>query len=211
MPETPLVQDGRLAEPLGVALKEWALVCDWLAAGRLGLLVRKGGVHEDEGPGRFRAEFDRFALFPNVEHQKPDWVKPAWLDGRSADDIDAHAERAAESGVVELAVAAEVAAVWKVPSRGALEALGDVLPWEAPYLDMRFHYKPDRPVWLMLLRAWRLRKAKAIQRTHEYDGCRSWVELAEADALPAGLELAPAMPEPALAQLRARVDAAMGV
>ncbi|MEM7681104.1 MAG: DUF1802 family protein [Planctomycetota bacterium] len=211
MSDSLLVQDGRTTAPVGVALKEWSAVCDWLAAGRLGLLLRKGGVHEDEGPGRFRPEFERFALFANTEHQKPEWVKPAWRDGMDAAPAEAGAGAGPESERrVRLAALAEVAKVWKVPERASVEALDAVLPWGPPYLDMRFAYKPDRPLWLLLVRAWRLKEAKSIVRTAEYDGCRSWVELSAADVIAAGARATPAMPGPALLQLERRVDTAFG-
>src|SRR5690606_840280 len=53
---------------LTVALKEWAVVCDLLLEGKCSLLLRKGGVHEDRGPGRFELEHERFTLYPAWEH-----------------------------------------------------------------------------------------------------------------------------------------------
>ena len=39
---------------LNVALKEWAIICDRLVAGDQAILLRKGGIDEADGPGRFR-------------------------------------------------------------------------------------------------------------------------------------------------------------
>ncbi|MEL7089128.1 MAG: DUF1802 family protein [Planctomycetota bacterium] len=61
---------------IDIALKEWACVCDLLLEGKTCLLLRKGGVHEYDGPGRFKLEYDRFALFPAWEHENLDWIKP---------------------------------------------------------------------------------------------------------------------------------------
>ena len=63
---------------LDIALKEWAVITDLLLSGDQVILLRKGGIHEDDGPGRFRLENERFALFPAWEHQKTDWVKPEY-------------------------------------------------------------------------------------------------------------------------------------
>ena len=37
---------------LDLALKEWAVICDLLATGRQTLVLRKGGIAEEQGPGR---------------------------------------------------------------------------------------------------------------------------------------------------------------
>ena len=64
---------------LDIALKEWAIVCDFLAQGKCALLLRKGGIHEAGGPGRFALNHDRFLMFPAWEHERLDWIKPDWL------------------------------------------------------------------------------------------------------------------------------------
>ena len=49
-----------------IALKEWAAVCEALAAGRQTILLRKGGIAE--GPGGFRPEHSEFWLLPTWFH-----------------------------------------------------------------------------------------------------------------------------------------------
>src|SRR5262245_53837990 len=57
-----------------IALKEWAVVCAALAAGRQTILLRKGGI--DEGPDGFRPEHPEFWLFPTRFHQHSDELTP---------------------------------------------------------------------------------------------------------------------------------------
>ena len=64
-----------MTEPLW-ALKEWAIAVEALLQGELILLLRKGGIRETGG--KFQVQCDRVALFPTVEHQKSDWLKPAY-------------------------------------------------------------------------------------------------------------------------------------
>ena len=57
-----------------IALKEWAVICDLLVAGEQAILLRKGGIEEAEGPGRFRLKVRRFVLFPAWMHQLPERI-----------------------------------------------------------------------------------------------------------------------------------------
>ena len=186
---------------LTVALKEWAVVCELLSRGDCALLLRKGGIHEDLGPGRFRLDHDRFALFPAAEHERLDWIKPAF---RLRDEpLPARPEHVAIPGY------AEVAKVWEIPGREAFDALDDLHPWEPPQIDMRFDYKPDRPLYLVALRVYRLPRPHRVPYTEAYLGCRSWVDLDDGDAVP--IEAAtPAMSEDAMGDVIERVDRAMG-
>ena len=182
---------------LTTALKEWTAVCDLLAEGRCTLLLRKGGVHETTGPGRFALEHDRFAFFPAWEHENLDWLKPGLRPDRGP------IEREPE---VVFRGWGEVAGIWPVPTRQALDALDDLHPWLPPQIDMRFDYKPDRPVYALLVRAYRF--AQPVVRANEaaFAGCRSWVPLdgGEHGAIdPAGS--IPAIDDAAFIEIRERV------
>lgn len=153
---------------LNIALKEWKIVCDLLAEGSLKLLLRKGGIHEDRGPGRFEMEHSRFLLFPSWLHQKPHMIK---------EDLRDRVECLDEPEQVTLTAWAETAAIWEVPSRPALEQLDDLHCWTAAQLDMRFGYRPENPLFLVALRVYRLDTPTTIDNLFEYGGCRSWIPL----------------------------------
>src|SRR5215469_5485226 len=63
-----------LADPLSVALKEWASVCIALEYGRQIILLRKGGIYE--AAGEFELENPQFLLFPTYLHQNLNMLKP---------------------------------------------------------------------------------------------------------------------------------------
>ena len=185
---------------IDIALKEWSIVCDLLAEGRTALLLRKGGVHEDAGPGRFRLEHDRFALFPAWEHERLDWVK---REHRLRDEP-------IEDEPTEIVIKgyAEVAGLWPAPSRGAFDRLDDLHVWLAPQIDMRFNYKPDHPVFVMAVRVYRLDTPKVIPNRPAFAGCRSWVPLEGNDAIhPA--DATPATDDAAFATITDRVRQAL--
>ncbi|MEM6854003.1 MAG: DUF1802 family protein [Planctomycetota bacterium] len=159
---------------IDIALKEWACVCDLLVEGKVCLLLRKGGVHEQDGPGRFKLEHDRFALFPAWEHETLEWIKPEFRPGRGP--------ITQEPAEIEIKGYAEVADIWEVPppevgGREVFDQLDDLHPWLSPQIDMRFNYKPDRPLYAMLIRAYLFEDPQVIPNRSEFAGCKSWVPL----------------------------------
>jgi hypothetical protein len=152
---------------LSVALKEWAIVCRALEEGRQIILLRKGGIYE--AGGEFELEHRRFLLFPTYLHQNLNMLKPAEHAGFTT--------HAAEPSEVRLSAAAEVTDILPLASRAAMDALEDQHVWTRPLIDMRFNYKPRNPLYLLLLRAWRLPEPVTVQNTPAYAGCKSWVPL----------------------------------
>jgi hypothetical protein len=53
---------------------------------------------------------------------------------------------------------------------------------------MRFNYRPENPLYLLIVRAYRLHTPVTIANTPAYAGCKSWVPLDQSieigDALP---------------------------
>lgn len=194
---------------LDTALKEWSIVCDFLAQGKTCLLLRKGGVHEYAGPGRFELTYERFLMFPAWEHERLDWIKPDWLppapsevEGQECD------EPAGEPTEIVFRGYGEVAGIWSVPSREAFDSLDDLHGWLPPQIDMRFNYKPDRPLYLIAVRAFRLAEPVKVPSRESFAGCMSWVPLPPGDAIDVrGAQRA--IPEGAFESILDRIDKAM--
>ncbi|MEM7626427.1 MAG: DUF1802 family protein [Planctomycetota bacterium] len=182
---------------IDIALKEWTCTCDLIVEGKVCLLLRKGGVHEHDGPGRFKLEHDRFALFPAWEHENLDWIKPEFRPSRGV-----IVEEPAE---VEIKGYAEVAGIWEVPSRAAFDQLDDLHPWLSPQIDMRFNYKPDRPLYAMLVRAFRFGESMIIPNRPAFAGCRSWVPLTRVEDRPTPVGAQAVLNDQSLDAQRARV------
>jgi hypothetical protein len=152
---------------LGVALKEWAVVCSALERGRQMVLLRKGGIHE--AGGEFELEHRQFLLFPTYLHQNALMIKA----GEQADFLPA----AAEPARVTLSAVAEVTDIVQLRSRRQVEAIDDEHIWTPPLVDMRFGYRPENPLYLLLVRVHRLSAPETIENTPAYAGCKSWVLL----------------------------------
>ena len=181
---------------LSIALKEWASVCSALEAGRQILLLRKGGIYESAG--EFELENPQFLLFPTYLHQNLKMLKPEAHEG--------FAPAGAEPAQVRITAAGVVTDILQLRSRSQMDALDDEHVWTAPLIDMRFNYKPQNPLYLMLVRAYRLHEPAVIDNTPAYAGCKSWVPLDE--PLPTGLAL-PVLDDARYALRRTRILSAI--
>jgi hypothetical protein len=161
-----------LPDSLNVALKEWATVCHALEVGRQVLLLRKGGIYE--AAGEFQLEHRQFLLFPTYVHQNAAMLKAEARDGLE--------QREAEPQRVRLGAAGVVTDIVRVGSRAQVDAVDDEHVWAPPLIDTRFNYRPDNPLYVLLVRAYRLREPVTVENTPQYAGCKSWVPLGRAVA-----------------------------
>ena len=174
------------------ALKEWDFLISALLQGRQALLLRKGGILESEN--QFELEHPRFLFYPTFIHQDPLHLKPELRQNLPHERT--------EPEKITLRGHAEVAEILEVPSRAQLEQLDDLHIWSPAMLDMRFNYRPEKPLYLVIVRAFTLPKPIEIQNKMEYVGCKSWVTLSEQIDL---ANSAPAMTDDALTKLTERV------
>lgn len=153
-----------------IALKEWAVVVKALQEGKQILLLRKGWIAEEEG--EFRVDHPEFVFYPTYVHQQREHVRP-----------DFHADFAAVAPPpwtverVVLDTYAVVGEVVEATDLARLQKLTEHHIWTPGYVDMRFHYRPGTPLYLLLLRVHRLPRATEVVETPEYRGCKSWVTL----------------------------------
>jgi hypothetical protein len=158
-----------LPNSLKIALKEWATVCHALETGRQMLLLRKGGIYE--AAGEFELENPQFLLFPTYLHQNLAMLKPG--------DQTGFEPRSSEPQQIRISAAGEVTDIVQLKARAQMDALDAEHVWTPPLIDMRFNYKPQNPLYLMLVRAYRLAEPVTVENTPEYAGCKSWVPLEE--------------------------------
>jgi len=155
---------------LQIALKEWASVCNALETGRQIILLRKGGIYE--AAGEFELENPQFLLFPTYLHQNLNMLKP-----------EAHAgfeNAGAEPAQIRISALAVVDQIIELKSRGQMDALDSEHIWTAPLIDMRFNYKPQNPLYVLIVRAYLLARPHVVANSPAYAGCKSWVPLDEA-------------------------------
>jgi hypothetical protein len=159
-----------MRESSRVALKEWAVADEALAAGRISLLIRKGGIHEKQGD--FGVEHREFWIFPTGWHQNPaDLAEPLHplLDALAPPP----------RGTVPFRTYAVVDDVFRIERADVLDRLDGMHPLSPPAAHARFNYRGRPFVHALILRAYRLAEPVALRDTLRYEGCVSWVELDE--------------------------------
>jgi hypothetical protein len=158
-----------LPHRLQIALKEWDSVCSALEGGRQIVLLRKGGIHESTG--QFELENPQFLLFPTYLHQNAKSLKSTEHSRLVA--------MTAEPAQLELRAAASVTDIIQLQSRAQIDAIDSEHIWTTPLIDMRFNYRPENPLYLLLVRVYQLPRPITIANTLAYAGCKSWVPLTE--------------------------------
>ncbi len=156
-------------------LKEWAVATDALERGETILLLRKGGIRE-EGK-HFRVAHDAVLLYPTYEHQQPHLLKPRYADLVRPVPSGWHPEN------VRIGAFAHITDILQVSEREAVEGLLPYHVWNEQFAAERFGWKPRFPLFVLLLRTYKLAKATVIPYRPEYGGCKSWIDLAEPIAL----------------------------
>lgn len=152
-----------------LALKEWGAVVHALLDGRQTVLLRKGGIRER----RFDVAGDRFVLFPTVAHAHAERVRPGHDDvlAAGADDVDA----STDTFVVRAGVS--LVDVVPVADADALAGLHDLHIWTPDHIAERMAFRPRHPLQVLVVDTVRLTDPVELERTPEYGGCSSWVDL----------------------------------
>ena len=156
-------------ENLSVALKEWDCVCQALLQGRQITLLRKGGIHESGG--EFEVEFRRFLLFPTFLHQNKIMLK------EEAHDLIK--STGPEPSRIQLEAFADVTDIFRIETDRQLQAMAPRHIWSDKFTQMRLDYRPENPLFLLLVRAHRLANPITVPNRPAYAGCKSWVGLTE--------------------------------
>lgn len=155
------------------ALKEWAVLCDALAAGEIVALVRKGGIREQRAG--FAVRHDRFLLYPTFFHEKSAELQP-----RFAARLGEPGASRPPEGIVRIGLVAEVAATWHVRDLERLRAIEPFHGMAWPAVVSRFEYRGTSDVRVIAARVLRLPAVHDVPETRRYQGCVSWVALDQA-------------------------------
>src|SRR5439155_8940994 len=78
---------------------------------------------------------------------------------------------------IVLSAAAVVSDIIQLKSREQMNRIDDEHVWTSPLIDMRFSYRPNNPLFLLIVRAYALHAPVKIANTPAYAGCKSWVPL----------------------------------
>ena len=159
-----------LPERCQIALKEWAITVQALAAGEQILLLRKGGIHESGKD--FRVVHPEFLLYPTYEHQREDLLKGSRQP--ALQQLLADTPRSESITFTHWAQAAEIL---EVEEQQRVDDLSPYHIWTDEYAQSRLRWKPMLPLSILLLRVYRMEHPVTVPYIKEYGGCTSWVEI----------------------------------
>jgi hypothetical protein len=147
--------------PNHTALKEWASVIEALGRGDQVVLIRKGGLADQN----FSLEAERFYLFPTNYHDAGGELALSEAEGPAHVRITHWAEAVMAKGQIR-----------DVKTLQRLETL-TILDREV--IETRYRFRPDQALNIIAVRAYRLAKPVDVVMKPEYVGCKSWVSIDE--------------------------------
>lgn len=176
------------------ALKEWAVAVNALEAGKTIMLLRKGGIKEEGN--RFQVAHNQILLYPTYEHQQPNLLKPEYASEVTPVSSGWHPE------TVRIGAWAEITDILAVSDEPAVKSLLSYHIWNEQFISDRLKWKPRVPIYLLLLRTYRLSTTQTIPYCQEYGGCKSWIDLVQPISLE---ESVPVLSEAEYAQQVAKI------
>jgi hypothetical protein len=157
------------------ALKEWAVAVDALEQGKTIMLLRKGGIHERGG--RFQVAHDQVLLYPTHEHQQPFLLKSEYTEQVTPVTSGWHPE------TIRIGSFARITDILLVSEETIVNALLPFHIWNEQFISDRLKWKPRQPLYILLLRAYKLAQKQMIPYSSTYGGCKSWIDLAQPIAI----------------------------
>lgn len=148
-------------------LKEWAVVVKALEDGEQCVLFRKGGIL-DQG---FNVESSEFLLFPTFEHQTKEYLKEPYK--KKFDELISKRD----ANKVTINSAGKVAAAYEMSNKQKLHMLKEYHVYNDDFIDYRMQWNQDKPMSVLIVRAYNLDKPVTIDLKPEYSGCRSWIKV----------------------------------
>ena len=153
---------------LNIALKEWSVTIDALAAGDQIFLLRKGGIRETNR--HFEIADRRFLLYPTHFHEAHRMLKPQFRH-------DSHVSETVTDASVKITAWAEVHDVLEIDDAERLGALADAHIWTDEFVAKRIDWKPRHPASLILLKTYALLEPAKVPIEAHHKGCKSWVDI----------------------------------
>lgn len=152
-----------------LVFKEWAYIVEALASGRQSIILRKGGISEDEGDFTLRGE--EFLLMPTVFHQSVELVKIDWYESIKTsvylpDNLN-----------VTINYKAHVVNHLIIETEADLLALDNLHVWKESVVLERFNRWKQNSVHCLFVEVSKLEIPLILDMKPEYGGCKSWLEI----------------------------------
>ena len=153
-----------------MALKEWAVVLKALEEGTQTILIKKGGIQEENG--EFKPEHPEFFLYPTLEHESAQAIKADWRPKLSAIEKENKDPKRIHFRLYAVAEKVEKVTDW--------EACKRIIPFTVlsdEAIEKRFNYGDWKGVYVFITRVYQLPVPMDLPVKPAYEGCKSWVPL----------------------------------
>ncbi len=147
------------------AFKEWNSVVEALGHGEQIIILRKGGIIEDEG--YFYPKEKHFLLFPTQTHERKELLKKVYPNESVID------------GSVLIKYWAETKWAGQIFSEAEIKALDPYHIWKEEVVLERFHRWNEDKVWCLVVRVYKFKNPIRIELIPDYAGCKSWINIIE--------------------------------
>ena len=166
-----------------IALKEWAIICKALEDGKQMLLLRKGGIMEYRKG--FEVKHNEFLLYPTFEHQSIESIKAEYKEKikeileehNNRKKIDGNDNNFNTASNIIIKLLAKVEDVIEISDKFTISELRDYHIWSDEYVTMRMNYNPSKPMNVLLLRIYKIRKPLIVDINDKWAGCKSWIDI----------------------------------
>lgn len=155
------------------ALKEWAVAISALGSGQQCLIIRKGGIHEENH--RFEVTYPEFLLSPSFEHQQIGLLRPELAEVLSSAFDEAFPVPQEEG--LRFDYYAQTVSAFPITTTDQLSALSPFHIWNERYAEQRLFWRPRQALTAMVLRVYQLPVPAMAPWRDEYAGCKSWIAL----------------------------------
>jgi len=164
-----------MSKSCSIALKEWAVVQHALLEGKQIFLLRKGGLIEETG--QFELRSNQFLTQPTYIHEteRGGDIQPQYLDWLREEEA-----RKTPNGQIRFEAYCDVAETIEVKHPDALIQLSSEHIWSESFINMRLDWEPYKPLFVVIVRAYKLPEPITIDAHPDYFGCKSWIDLHEA-------------------------------
>lgn len=151
-----------------LAFKEWSYIVTALGKGKQSIILRKGGISEENGD--FELKGKDFLLFPTLFHQAEQMIKPQWLPFLK--QVQYHEA----SDKVRIKYYAKVVDAKMLTDWDQVKKLDQFHAWNEDIIKERFT-RWENKIQLLVIQVFELGAAQDIILKPEYEGCKSWIEM----------------------------------
>ena len=143
------------------------------------------------GDKPFKLAHERFFLYPTFDHQPGDLVREShqpelrraleegvWSEGEPPLHSFVSGAPLQQPDRVRIRAWAEVTDHYTIVDPRCVDALSPFYVWTPDYAEKRLGWRGRQPLHVLLLRTYRIPRPVTVRVRGDYQGCRSWIEIA---------------------------------